>query len=165
MGAAEALAHPGEARVLASFPRALYVATPSGIAAFVAPGVEPGPLHVVLDAAPTREAARVGLAGVPLWRGELPDPGSLAAALPLALEVLAPIAEGNLVPAERAAAAVRGNAAAAESAARALGGNGHPSGAAFAQGLSWGLRLCPGRGFSQGAHSKRRPSPTLPSRY
>ncbi|HKN49740.1 MAG TPA: hypothetical protein VJ010_05890, partial [Actinomycetota bacterium] len=89
MGAAEALAHPGEVRVLASFPRALYVATPGGIAALVAPGVGPGPLHVLLDAAPTPEAAPTGLAGVPVWRGPLPDPGSLAAALPLVLEVLA----------------------------------------------------------------------------
>jgi hypothetical protein len=106
VGAAEALAHPGEARVLASFPRALYVATPAGIAALVAPGVEPGPLHVLLDSTPTPEAARIGLNGAPLWWGALPDPGSLAAALPLVLEVLAPVAGGNLVPAERAAAAV-----------------------------------------------------------
>jgi len=232
IGAAEALAHSGQARVLASFPRALYVATPGGIAAFVAPGVEPGPLHVLLDAAPTREAARIGLAGVPVWRGALPDPRSLAAALPLVLQVLEPVAGSNLVPAERAAAAivaldrgdlpeaaarlggagpgltpagddalggilfarralagdacggdlvaiassvrttgisgafllwaargqalapvhdllaaaVAGDVAAAASAARALGGIGHSSGADFAQGLSWGLRLAPGGG-------------------
>lgn len=238
MGAAEALAHPGEPRVLATFPRALYVATPGGIAAFVAPGVEPGPLHVLLDAAPTREAARIGLAGVPVWRGALPDPGSLAAALPLVLQVLDPVAGSNLVPPERAAAAVlalargdtgdtgdlleaatrlggagpgltpagddalggilfarralggdacgddlvaiassvrttgissafllwaargqalapvhdllaaavAGDVAGAASAARALGSIGHSSGADFAQGLSWGLRLAPGAG-------------------
>src|SRR6266550_9093127 len=128
MGAAEALAHPGEARVLASFPRALYVATPGGIAAFVAPGVEPGPLHVLLDAAPTREAARIGLAGVPVWRGALPDPGSLAAALPLVLQVLDPVAGSNLVPAERAAAAVlalgKGDTGDLREAATRLGGAG-----------------------------------------
>jgi hypothetical protein len=232
MGAAEALAHPGGARVLASFPRALYVATPGGIAAFVAPGVEPGPLHVLLDAAPTRGAARIGLAGVPVWRGALPDPRSLAAALPLVLEVLDPVAARNLVPSERAAAAVlalakgdlpeaaarlggagpgltpagddalagilfarralgggacggdlvaiagsvrttgisgafllwaargqalapvhdllaaavAGDVASAASAARALGGIGHSSGADFARGLCWGLRLAPGAG-------------------
>ena len=39
VGAAEALAHPGEVEVLASFAKALYVATPAGIAALVAPGV------------------------------------------------------------------------------------------------------------------------------
>src|SRR5260370_21999067 len=106
MGAAEALANPGQAWVLASFPRALYVATPGGIAAFVAPGVEPGPLHVLLDAAPTRDAAGVGVDGVPVWRGALPHPASLAAALPLVLQVLDPVAGSNLVPADRAAAAV-----------------------------------------------------------
>ena len=78
MGAAEALAHPGEAEVLASFPRALYVATPAGIAALVAPGVEPGPLHVLIDVPPTPEAARIGVDGAPIWRGALPDPGALA---------------------------------------------------------------------------------------
>ena len=249
VGAAEALAHPGEVEVLASFAKALYVATPAGIAALVAPGVGPGPLHVLLDAAPTRGAARIGLAGVPLWRGALPDPGSLAAALLLVLEVLVPIAGGNLVPPERAAAAVlalgrgdlfevaarlggagpgltpagddalggilfalgalgyhddlvavarhvrttaisgafllwaargqalapvhdllaaavAGDAAAAASAARALGGIGHSSGADFAQGLSWGLRLAPGgEPFSQGAHSKLPALPNLPGRY
>jgi hypothetical protein len=256
MGAAEALANPGEARVLAWFPRALYVATPGGIAAFVAPGVEPGPLHVLLDGAPTREAARIGLDGVPAWRGALPDPGSLAAALPLVLEVLDPVASSNLVPAERAAAAllalgkggkggkgdlaeaaarlggagpgltpagddalggilfarralggdacgddlvaiassvrtteisgafllwaargqalapvhdllaaaVTGDVAAATSAARALSSVGHSSGADFAQGLSWGLRLAPGGG-SQGTHSKLPALPNLPGRY
>jgi hypothetical protein len=117
IGAAEALAHPvflsgalrgasGEAEVLASFPKAVYVATPAGIAALVAPGVGPGPLHVLLDATPNPEAGHVGLGGVPIWRGALPDPGSLAAAVPLVLEVLAPVAGGHLVPAERAAAAV-----------------------------------------------------------
>jgi hypothetical protein len=117
MGAAEALAHPvflsgalrgasGEAKILASFPKALYVATPAGIAALVAPGVEPGPLHVLLDATPTPEAARIGLGGAPIWRGALPDPAALAAAVPLVLEMLAPVAGNNLVPAERAGAAV-----------------------------------------------------------
>jgi hypothetical protein len=106
MGAAEALAHPGEAEVLAWFPRVLYVATPAGIAALVAPGVEPGPLHVLLDATPTPEAAHIGLGGAPIWRGAPPDPGSLAAALPLVLQVLGPVARSNLVPPERAAAAV-----------------------------------------------------------
>ena len=255
MGAVEALAQPGEARVLATFPRALYVATPGGIAAFVAPGVEPGPLHVLLDAAPTREAARIALAGVPVWRGALPDPQALPAALPLVLEVLDPVAARNLVPAERAvaavlalgrgdegdlpeaatrlggagpgltpagddalggilfarralgydacgddlvaiassvrttgisgafllwaargqalapvhdllAAAVAGDVAGAASAARALGGIGHSSGADFAQGLSWGLRLGPGRReFCQAAHSKLPALPNLPGRY
>jgi hypothetical protein len=107
MGAAEALAHLGEAEVLASFPKALYVATPAGIAALVAPGVGAGPLHVLLDAAPTPQAAEIGLGGAPIWRGALPDPAALAAAVPLVLEVLAPVAGNNLVPAERAAAAVR----------------------------------------------------------
>lgn len=233
MGAAEALAHPGQRRVLASFPRALYVATPGGIAAFVAPGVEPGPLHVLLDAAPSPEATRLDLAGVPRWCGALPDPASLAADLPLVIQVLDPVAAGNLVPAERAAAAVlalgkggrgglseaaarlggsgpgltpagddalggilfayralggeacgddlvaiassvrttgisaafllwaargqalapvhdllaaavAGDVAAATSAARTLGGVGHSSGADFARGLSWGLRLASG---------------------
>jgi hypothetical protein len=106
LGAAEALAHPGEAKVLASFPRALYVATPAGIAALVGPDAEPGPLHVLVDAPPTAEAAHVGVAGTAIWQGRLPGPGSLAAVLPLVLEVLAPVARSNLVPAERASAAV-----------------------------------------------------------
>ena len=63
MGAVEALAHPRAAEVLASFPKALYVATPAGIAALVAPGVGAGPLHVLLDAAPTPQAAQIGLGG------------------------------------------------------------------------------------------------------
>src|SRR3989442_12151196 len=91
MGAAEALAHPGEARVLASFPRALYVATPGGIAALVAPGVGRGPLHVLLDAAPTREAARISLAGVPVGRGARAHPPLAAARLPLLPEYLSPL--------------------------------------------------------------------------
>jgi len=107
MGAAAALAHPGEVEVLASFAKALYVATPGGVAALVAPGVEPGPLHVVLDAAPTPEAARLELSGVPVWRGALPDRRSLAEALPGVLAALAALAARNLVPAERAASAVR----------------------------------------------------------
>jgi hypothetical protein len=174
-----------------------------------------------------------------VWRGALPDPASLAAALPLVLQVLDPVAASNLVPAERAAAAVlalgkgdkggegrkgglpevaarlggagpgltpagddalggilfacralgvdtggddlvaiassvrttrisgafllwaargqalapvhdllaaavAGDIAAATSAAQTLGGIGHSSGADFAQGLSWGLRLAEG---------------------
>jgi hypothetical protein len=249
MGAVEALAHPGEAEVLASFPKARYVATPAGIAALVAPGVAPGPLHVLLDAPPGPGPARLDLAGTPVWRGALPDPGSLAAALPLALGMLAPVAGGNLVPPERAAAAVQalgkgdllevaarlggagpgltpagddalggvlfalgamgydedlvavarrvqtttisgafllwaargqalapvhdllaaavaGDVTAAGAAAQALGDVGHSSGADFAQGLSWGLRLASGAaGFSQAVHSKLPALPNLLGRY
>jgi hypothetical protein len=106
VGGAEALADPGETRVLASFPRAVYVATPAGIAALVGPGVAPGPLHILLDAPPSAAVPRVELAGVPAWRGELPGRERLAAALPLILDLLAPVAAGNLVPVHRAKAAL-----------------------------------------------------------
>ena len=64
------------------------------------------------------------------------------------------------------AAAVAGDVTAAKSAARALGDVGHSSGADFAQGLSWGLRLASGgESFSQAAHSKLPALPNLPGRY
>lgn len=106
-GAAEALAARGRVEILASFPKALYVATPGGIAAFVAPGVHLGPLHVLLDAPPTPAAVRLGLGDAATWRGALPGTEALAGALPLLRASLEAVAAGNLIPAKRAAAALR----------------------------------------------------------
>ena len=105
-GAVEALGGPGdEVEILASFPRAVYVATPMGIAAYVGPAVPSGPLHIQLDVRPTA-AGRIDLVGVPTWRGRVPDVGAMARARPLLLEVLEPVAANNGVPTRRAAAAL-----------------------------------------------------------
>jgi len=120
-GALAALSVPGEGRVLASFSKACYLSLPAGLVALAAAGVQPGPLHAVLDG-PVPDLAvgdpasvdgpwlRVGdlcmLAGDrAAWRGWVPPPSDLPAAVPLLHRVLAPVAAGAKVPAARAAAA------------------------------------------------------------
>jgi len=109
LGAVEALAGGG-ARVVASFPKALYVEAAAGIAALVAPGVGAGPLHVLLASPPMRTVAgatvRIDLSGAGVWRGSLPEPDAIAGTLPAILEALAPVAAGNLVPTARGRTAV-----------------------------------------------------------
>lgn len=97
---------PGPGEVVAVYRRAAYLRLPAGIVAVVAPGVPPGPLWITpgspeawprlqvhdpvavgdgwLEVAGTRLA--VGAAET--WRGPLPDPDRLGAAVPLALGVL-----------------------------------------------------------------------------
>jgi uncharacterized protein DUF2877 len=93
LGAAEVLARPGSGQVVSVHRRAAYVRLDGGLIALVAPGVEPGPLHVRCTALPPLwpgEAVTVdgrGLAGrtwalrspTVVWRGALPDPAALAA--------------------------------------------------------------------------------------
>jgi len=110
-GAAEVLA-AGEVRALAAFAAALYVESPAGVAALVAPGVQAGPIHAGLDRPPPRvapgDAVRVDLAGMAPWTGLLPEPAALRAAIPLVLEALGPLAGRSAVPPGRASAALSG---------------------------------------------------------
>jgi hypothetical protein len=88
-GAAALLERDGAGRVMAVFPRAVYVCVPGGLFALVGPDVEPGPLHahvtrlpVVAPGDPVRTAGgRLYLGGPPVpgrpdvWRAPpLPDP-------------------------------------------------------------------------------------------
>lgn len=108
-GAAKVLA-AGEVRALAAFPAALYVESPAGVAALVAPGVQAGPIHAGLDRRPPAVApgdtVRVDLTGMAPWAGLLPEPAALRAAIPLAVEALGPLARRSAVPTTRASAAI-----------------------------------------------------------
>jgi len=89
-GAREALERGGDGRVVASFRRACYLALGGGQIVLVAPGVEPGPVHVVLDAEPPRpepggairvtgtvlvvDGVRIDVGGATPWWGSLPEP-------------------------------------------------------------------------------------------
>jgi len=130
-GAAEVLS-AGEVRALAAFAAALYVESPAGVAALIAPGVQAGPIHAGLDGRPPRAAAgdavAVELAGMRPWTGWLPEPAALRAATPLVLEVLTPLAERSAVPELRASAALA-----------ALDGDDLPSVAAAVGGAGPGL--------------------------
>jgi hypothetical protein len=113
-GALEALAAGGGGRVLASFAQACYVEAPAGLVALVAPGVQPGPLHVHLGAAPPRLPAGTALppgwldlSGCRPWVGPLPPPPAVRAAREALVAALVPAAAGALVPAGRARVAQR----------------------------------------------------------
>jgi hypothetical protein len=88
------LAADGSGRVVAAFPRAVYLSLPGGLFALVGPDVEPGPLHAhvtrlpaVAVGDPVRAAGgRLCIAGRPLpgrpevWRAPpLPGPGRVDA--------------------------------------------------------------------------------------
>jgi hypothetical protein len=126
VGAAAAIASAPSGTVIAVFPRAAYVRFPAGVVALTAPGVSPGPLHLRAPLDPS--ALRVGATFVvptgwdkaTVWRGTLPDPETVDAAL------LAPVARRSalLTPPYRdrwRAASEQGDLAAA---ARILGGLG-----------------------------------------
>jgi hypothetical protein len=89
--------------VAAVYSRAAYVELPGGVFALTAPDVPYGPLHARLPVAFDLEAESpvtvdggfldiggrtVRFAGTAIWRGSLPEPEALAAAAPLAGEVL-----------------------------------------------------------------------------
>jgi len=121
LGALEALARPGEGRVLASFPKACYLQLPAGLVALVGPGAQQGPIHLTLDgflpAVPSGDRVsvspdgvmvgdgRVDLPGLRQWRGELPPPDRVSEARPLVLDALSGVAARCLVPPARAAVA------------------------------------------------------------
>jgi uncharacterized protein DUF2877 len=101
LGVEEVLRTPGRGRVAAVYPRAAYIQLPGGLFALTAPEVPLGPLHARVPLPPEAEQGSpvvtnggsleiggraIALGGV--WRGALPDPGELAAAAPLAVEVL-----------------------------------------------------------------------------
>lgn len=93
-GVRDALERGERGVVLASFRLACYVAVGDGLVALVAPGVHPGPVHLILDAPPPRpspgagvEIARgglfvgeewIGTAGARTWSGSLPPAESVA---------------------------------------------------------------------------------------
>lgn len=108
LGAKEALALGGEGRVIASFPKAVYVSLPGGILVLVSPHVHPGPLYLVLDGPPpevppatrvqvgTRrlrvQGIDVDLRDTAEWAGALPCRAQLASGAPLLMEVASDLA-------------------------------------------------------------------------
>lgn len=165
-GALEALSIPGAGRVLAGLAKACYLDLPGGLVALVAPGVAPGPLHVVLDSPPPRPPAgsrasvsaegldvgddRLAVGAARPWRGRLPCPAELLAARPLLLDALAPLAQRCLVPPARGAYA-RGSLRVGDlpGAAGLLAGSGPgltPAGDDALAGILFGLRGLAGEG-------------------
>lgn len=108
-GALEALGGGG-GRVIAAFPKALYVESPEGIAALVAPGVAAGPLHGLLDSPPPAVAVgswvSLEVGGAVPWRGWLPEPGAIEPAIPAILAAVGPVAARSLVPVARSGRAM-----------------------------------------------------------
>jgi len=108
--AARALAAGGAGVTVASFAKATYVSMPGGLLALTAPGVPPGPLHVVLDAplaarhgvpvfrSGTRllvGPACVELHGARVWTGPLPGPVEVRRSAGLAIEAASGPAAGS----------------------------------------------------------------------
>lgn len=116
LGAIEALACDGEGRVIASFPKAVYVSLPGGILVLVSSDVHPGPLHLVLDGPPPEVPAdtrvevgtrrlRLGGGDVDLrdaaeWAGALPSPAQLASGATLLTEVASDVASRSALHAD-----------------------------------------------------------------
>lgn len=103
-GAAEVLRQPGPGTVVAVYRRAAYLRLPGGIVALVDPEVPLGPLWiragggrglelqqpvVVGDGWLEVAGQRLPVHDAEIWWGALPDPASLRAGVPLALDVLA----------------------------------------------------------------------------
>jgi hypothetical protein len=100
--------------VVAWFSRACYVRVGGDVIALVGPEVNDGPIHLVLDEPLPEVAVRsparfstgqievgphvVGVSDVTLWRGALPEPGSVRAAGAMVAEVAGEVAEGSLLP-------------------------------------------------------------------
>lgn len=116
LGPKEALALGGEGRVIASFPKAVYVSLPGGILVLVSPDVHPGPLYLVLDDPPpelppgtrvqvaTRrlrvEGIDVDLRDAAEWAGALPSPAQLASGATLLTEVASDVASRSALHAD-----------------------------------------------------------------
>ncbi len=116
LGAKEALAGGGEGRVIASFPKAVYVSLPGGVLVLVAHDVHPGPLYLVLDGPPpevppnTRvqvatRRLRVGEIDVDLrdtaqWASALPSRAQLASGATLLMEVASDLASRSALHAD-----------------------------------------------------------------
>jgi len=116
LGAIEALALGGEGRVIASFPKAVYVLLPAGILVLVSPDVHPGPLYLVLDGPPpelppgTRvqvASRRLRFGGIDVdlrdaaeWAGALPSPAQLASGATLLTEVASDVASRSALHAD-----------------------------------------------------------------
>ncbi len=116
LGAKEALAGGGEGRVIASFPKAVYVSLPGGILVLVAHDVHPGPLYLVLDGPPPKVPPgaavraepghlRVGTADISLgearaWVGPLPSPTALGRGAVLLAEVAGELAARSALHAD-----------------------------------------------------------------
>lgn len=95
VGALATLQRGDDGWVLAGFPKACYVAFPTGLVALVAPGVAPGPIHAELDGSPPPArrgvraqvvgrhlevgGRRIDFAGALAWRGPLPSPDDVRA--------------------------------------------------------------------------------------
>ena len=102
-GAEAALSVDGRGVVVATFAKATYLRLPAGLVALTGPGVPSGPIHargflpklstgdsvIVRNRVLTVGRVAVDLTGATLWEGPLPNPAELAAASPLALDVLA----------------------------------------------------------------------------
>ena len=104
LGAAEAVATPGRGRVLGVYTKAAYLRLPGGLMALTTFDVPAGAIHartsvplaglrVGDDVAVTESSLHAGpvtveLTGARTWCGPLPSPDGLAAATPLAVELL-----------------------------------------------------------------------------
>jgi hypothetical protein len=93
VGVREALELGGEGRVVASFRRASYLEVAGAMVVVVAPGVDAGPIHLVLDADPPTsepgrgvsasrtevsvDGVRIDVAGAEPWQGRLPSPAAV----------------------------------------------------------------------------------------
>jgi len=116
LGAKEALAGGGEGRVIASFPKAVYVSLPGGILVLVSPDVHAGPLYVVLDGPPPKVppgaavradaghlrtgAVDVSLGEARAWVGSLPSPAALGRGAGLLEEVAGELAARSALHAD-----------------------------------------------------------------
>jgi hypothetical protein len=114
VGVVDALRRPGPGEVLAWFSRACYVRLPGGVIALVGPEVNDGPIHLVLDEPLPEVAVRsparlsteqidvgshvVGVSDVTVWRGALPEPGSMRTVGAMVAEVAGEVAAGSLLP-------------------------------------------------------------------
>ncbi len=115
-GAREVLDVPGPGVVLATYRRAAYLRLPAGVVALVGPDVPPGPLWItgVLGTGPHAlshpgdpvlagdgwldvAGTRLPLGDTPTWRGPLPQPADLCAALLLARDVLSAAPPSSLL--------------------------------------------------------------------
>jgi hypothetical protein len=164
VGVFDALLHRGPGEVVAWFSRACYVRGPGGVVALVGPGVNDGPIHLLMDESvpqvPPRSPARLSteelevgphrvcLAEVVVWRGSLPEPDAVAAVAPVLAEVAGEAAAGSLLP-QAAAAEARAllERDDLDGVARVLGGLGPgltPSGDDVLGGVLFALRAARG---------------------
>ena len=170
-GARELLERGGTGSVVASFSEACYVEVGQLRIALVAPGIHPGPVHLVLDASPPRsergrsvrveegalvvEGTRIDVASVTDWRGSLPPPSAVREHASAMAEVAQGAGRGSPLLAEPfagRASRARGllKEGRLEEAAGLLGGLGPgltPSGDDALAGIVFGLRAALGPGI------------------